>query len=94
MKGREPAVLTQLHQACQEQWARRLTTHSERFGKGYPTCLTRVKQYRGKATKYPSSKWKAISTGDVRKEIRAATNRNYSDIQVNKTAISEELWQG
>lgn len=33
VKAREPAVLTHSHQACQEQWARMLTSHSERFGK-------------------------------------------------------------
>lgn len=44
VEAREPAALTQLHQSCQERWARMLTTHSERSGRGYPTCLTRVKR--------------------------------------------------
>ena len=44
--------LTQLHQLCQEEWAKIHPTYCGKLVEGYPRCLTQVKQFKGKATKY------------------------------------------
>uniref|UniRef100_A0AAZ3NRP6 Tc1-like transposase DDE domain-containing protein n=1 Tax=Oncorhynchus tshawytscha TaxID=74940 RepID=A0AAZ3NRP6_ONCTS len=52
VRARRLTNLTQLHQLCQEEWAK---THSSYCGKlveGYPTHLTQVKQFKRNATKY------------------------------------------
>uniref|UniRef100_A0A674BNY6 Trafficking kinesin protein 2 n=1 Tax=Salmo trutta TaxID=8032 RepID=A0A674BNY6_SALTR len=47
-----PTNLTQLHQLCQEQWAKIHPTYCGKLVEGYPKHLTQVKQFKGNATKY------------------------------------------
>ena len=52
VRARRPTNLTQLHQLCQEEWAK---IHPIYFGKlveGYTKRFTHVKQFKGNATKY------------------------------------------
>ena len=44
--------LTQLHQLCQEEWAKIHRTYCGKLVEGYPKRLTQVKQFKGNATKY------------------------------------------
>ena len=44
--------LTQLHQLCQEEWAKIHPTYCGKLVEGYPKRLTQVKQFKGNATKY------------------------------------------
>ena len=44
--------LTQLHQVCQEEWAKFHPTYCGKLVEGYPKRLTQVKQFKGNATKY------------------------------------------
>ena len=44
--------LTQLHQLCQEEWAKIHPTYCRKLVEGYPKRLTQVKQFKGNATKY------------------------------------------
>ena len=55
-----PTNLTQLHQLCQEEWAK---IHPTYYGKlvGYPKRLTQVKQFKGNATKYELSVRKLLT---------------------------------
>ena len=50
--ARRPTNLTQLHQLCQEEWAKIHPTYCGKLVEGYPKCLTHVKQFKGNATKY------------------------------------------
>ena len=47
-----PTNLTQLHQLCQEEWAKIHPTYCGKLVEGYPKRLTQVKQFKGNATKY------------------------------------------
>ena len=49
VRARRPTNLTQLHQLCQEEWAK---TYCGKLVEGYPKRLTQVKQFKGNATKY------------------------------------------
>ena len=50
--ARRPTNLPQLHQLCQEEWAKIHQIYCGMFVEGYPKCLTQVKQFKGNATKY------------------------------------------
>jgi transposase len=50
--ARRPTNMTQLHQLCQEKWARIHPTYCGKLVEGYPKRLTQVKQFKGNATKY------------------------------------------
>uniref|UniRef100_A0AAZ3Q9Z9 Tc1-like transposase DDE domain-containing protein n=1 Tax=Oncorhynchus tshawytscha TaxID=74940 RepID=A0AAZ3Q9Z9_ONCTS len=52
VRARRPANLTQLHQLCQEEWAKICLTYCGKLVEGYPKRLTQVKQLKGNATKY------------------------------------------
>uniref|UniRef100_A0AAZ3P4T9 Tc1-like transposase DDE domain-containing protein n=1 Tax=Oncorhynchus tshawytscha TaxID=74940 RepID=A0AAZ3P4T9_ONCTS len=52
VRARIPTNLTQLHQLCQEEWAKIHPTYCGKLVEGYPKCLTQVKQIKGNATKY------------------------------------------
>ncbi|CDQ73628.1 unnamed protein product [Oncorhynchus mykiss] len=52
LKKRVPTNLTQLHQLCQEEWAKIHPTYCGKLVEGYPKRLTQVKQFKGNATKY------------------------------------------
>uniref|UniRef100_A0AAZ3PS54 Tc1-like transposase DDE domain-containing protein n=1 Tax=Oncorhynchus tshawytscha TaxID=74940 RepID=A0AAZ3PS54_ONCTS len=52
VRARRPTNLTQLHQLCQEKWAKIHPTYCGKLVEGYPKCLTQVKQLKGNATKY------------------------------------------
>ena len=52
VRSRRPTNLTQLHQLCQEDWAKIHSTYCGKLVKGYPKRLTQVKQFKGNATKY------------------------------------------
>uniref|UniRef100_A0A8K9XH58 Ig-like domain-containing protein n=1 Tax=Oncorhynchus mykiss TaxID=8022 RepID=A0A8K9XH58_ONCMY len=51
-RARRPTNLTQLHQLCQEEWAKIHPTFCGKLVEGYPIRLTQVKQFKGNATKY------------------------------------------
>ena len=51
-RARRPTNLTQLHQLCQEEWAKIHPTYCGKLVEGYPKFLTQVKQFKGNATKY------------------------------------------
>jgi hypothetical protein len=51
-QARRPTNLTQLHQLCQEEWAKIHPTYCGKLVEFYPKCLTQVKQFKGNATKY------------------------------------------
>ena len=44
--------MTQLHQLCQEEWAKIHPTYCGKLVEGDPKGLTKVKQFNGNATKY------------------------------------------
>uniref|UniRef100_A0AAZ3SAE5 Tc1-like transposase DDE domain-containing protein n=1 Tax=Oncorhynchus tshawytscha TaxID=74940 RepID=A0AAZ3SAE5_ONCTS len=52
VRARRPTNLTQLHQLCQEEWAKIHPTYCWKLVEGYPKRLTQVKQFKGNATKY------------------------------------------
>ena len=52
VRARRPKNLTQLHQLCQEEWAKIHPTYCGKLVEGYPKRLTKVKQFKGNATKY------------------------------------------
>ncbi|CDQ62445.1 unnamed protein product [Oncorhynchus mykiss] len=52
LKKRVPTNLTQLHQLCQEEWAKIHPTYCGKLVEGCPKCLTQVKKFEGNATKY------------------------------------------
>ena len=47
-----PTNMTQLHQLCQDEWAKIHATYYGKLVEDYPKCLTQVKQFKGNATKY------------------------------------------
>ena len=51
-RAKRPTNLTQLHDLCQEEWAKIHPTYCGKLVEGYPTRLTQVKQFKGNATKY------------------------------------------
>ena len=51
-RERRPTNLTQLHQLCQEEWAKIHPTYCGKLVEGYPKRLSQVKQFKGNATKY------------------------------------------
>jgi hypothetical protein len=51
VRARRPTNLTQLHQLCQEEWAKIHPTYCGKLVEGYPKCLTQVKQFKGNDTK-------------------------------------------
>jgi hypothetical protein len=50
-RARMPTNLTQLHQLCQEKWAKIHPTYCGKLVEGYLKCLAQVKQFKGNATK-------------------------------------------
>ena len=44
--------LTQLHQLCQEEWAKIHPTFCGKLVEGHPKHLNQVKQFKGNAAKY------------------------------------------
>ena len=52
VRARRPTNLTQLHQLCQEEWTKIHPTYCGKLLEGFPKRLTRVKQFKGNATKY------------------------------------------
>ena len=52
MRARRPTNLTQLHQLCQEEWAKIHPTYCGKLVEGFLKCLAKVKQFKGNATKY------------------------------------------
>ena len=52
VRATRPTNLTQLHQLCQEEWAKIHPTYCGKLVEGYPKCLIQVKQFKGNATKY------------------------------------------
>ena len=51
-RARRSTNLTQLHQLCQEEWAKIHPTYCGKLVEGYPKHLTQVKQFNRNATKY------------------------------------------
>ena len=52
VQARTPTNLTQLHQLCQEEWAKIHPTYYGKLVEGYTKRLTQVKQFKDNATKY------------------------------------------
>uniref|UniRef100_A0AAZ3NXP4 Tc1-like transposase DDE domain-containing protein n=1 Tax=Oncorhynchus tshawytscha TaxID=74940 RepID=A0AAZ3NXP4_ONCTS len=52
VRARRPTNLTQLHQLCQEEWAKIHPTYCGKIVEGYLKRLTQVKLFKGNATKY------------------------------------------
>ena len=52
VRAKRPTNLTQLHQLCQEEWAKIHPTYCGKLVEGYPKRLPQVKQFKGNATKY------------------------------------------
>ena len=52
VRARRPTNLTQLHQLCQEEWAKIHPTYCGKIVEGYTKCLTHVKRFKGNVTKY------------------------------------------
>uniref|UniRef100_A0AAZ3PDX4 Tc1-like transposase DDE domain-containing protein n=1 Tax=Oncorhynchus tshawytscha TaxID=74940 RepID=A0AAZ3PDX4_ONCTS len=52
VRARRPTNLTQLHQLCQEEWAKIHPTYCGKLVEGFMKRLTQVKQFKGNATKY------------------------------------------
>ena len=52
VRAMRPTNLTQLHQVCQEEWAKIHPTYCGKLVEGYSKHLTQVKQFKGNATKY------------------------------------------
>lgn len=53
VRARQPTNLTQLHQFCQEEWAKIPANYCEKLVEGYPKHLTKVIQFKSKAKKIP-----------------------------------------
>ena len=51
VRARRPTNLSQLHQLCQEEWAKIHPTYCGKLVEGSPKRLTQVKQCKGNATK-------------------------------------------
>uniref|UniRef100_A0AAY4DL66 Tc1-like transposase DDE domain-containing protein n=1 Tax=Denticeps clupeoides TaxID=299321 RepID=A0AAY4DL66_9TELE len=51
-RARRPTNLTELHQFCQEEWARIPLNCCEKLVEGYPKRLRQVIQFKGNSTKY------------------------------------------
>ena len=51
VRARKPTNVTQLHQLCQEEWAKIHPTYCGKLVEGYLKCLTQVKLFKGNATK-------------------------------------------
>ena len=51
VQARRPTNLTQLHQLCQEEWAKIHPSYCGKLVEGYPQRLTQVKQFKVNATK-------------------------------------------
>ena len=52
VRARRPTNPTQLHQLCQEEWAKSHPIYCGKLVEGYPKHFTHVKQFKGNATKY------------------------------------------
>ena len=52
VRARRPTNPTQLHQLCQEEWAKIHPIYCGKFVESYLKCLTQVKQFKDNATKY------------------------------------------
>uniref|UniRef100_A0AAZ3QTI5 Tc1-like transposase DDE domain-containing protein n=1 Tax=Oncorhynchus tshawytscha TaxID=74940 RepID=A0AAZ3QTI5_ONCTS len=52
VRARRPTNLTELHQLCQEEWAKIHPNYCGMHVEGYPKRLTQVKQFKGNATEY------------------------------------------
>uniref|UniRef100_A0A8K9XP45 Tc1-like transposase DDE domain-containing protein n=1 Tax=Oncorhynchus mykiss TaxID=8022 RepID=A0A8K9XP45_ONCMY len=52
VRARRPTNLTQLHQFCQEEWAKIHPTYCGKLVERYMKRLTQVKQFKDNATKY------------------------------------------
>ena len=61
VRARRPTNLTQLHQLCQEKWAKIHPTYCGKLMEGYPKCLTLVKVFKGNGTNYYLSVCKLLS---------------------------------
>ena len=51
VQARRPTNLTQLHQVCQEEWAKIHPTYCGKLVEGYLKRLTQVKPFKGNVTK-------------------------------------------
>ena len=51
VRARKPTNLTQLHQLCQEEWAKIHPTYCGKLVEDHSKRLTQVKQFKGNATK-------------------------------------------
>ena len=52
VSAKRPTNLTQLHQLCQEEWAKIHQTYCGKLVESYPKRLSQVKLFKGNATKY------------------------------------------
>ena len=52
VRARRPKNLIQLHQLCQEEWAKINPIYCGKLVEGYPKRFNQVKQFEGNATKY------------------------------------------
>ena len=52
VQARMPSNLTQLHQLCQEEWAKIHPIYCGKLVEGSTKHLTQVKQFKGNPTKY------------------------------------------
>jgi transposase len=52
VRSRRPKNLSQLHQLCQAEWAKILTTYFGKLVDGYLKRLTQVKQFKGNPTEF------------------------------------------
>jgi transposase len=52
VRARRPTNMTQLHQLCQEEWAKIHPIYCGKIVEGYLKRLTQVKLFKGNATKY------------------------------------------
>ncbi|KAI4889187.1 hypothetical protein NFI96_032652 [Prochilodus magdalenae] len=52
VRARRPTNMAQLHQFCQEEWAKIPANSCEKLVEGYPKRLTQVIQFKGNSTKY------------------------------------------
>jgi hypothetical protein len=49
VRARKPTNLSQLHQLCQDEWAKIHPTYYGKLVEGSPKRLTQVKQFKGNA---------------------------------------------
>ena len=52
VQARRPTNPTQLHQLCQEEWAKIHKMYCGKLVESYPKHLTQDKQFKGNSTKY------------------------------------------